>query len=166
MPSYQSSQETKDKVKQFEDADKEFKIALETFERDYAAPLAKLEQLRESRNVLLDEARRLLRAELEIIPDMRLTYNTGPFKIQKKWSDFYAAEKLVAMLGDRGLYEDAVKAGVVTIKIETAKFEEVKHFLETHNIIKEFECCEDGKHAPSSVSGPKAIPAFGTESKE
>lgn len=166
MTAFECREDTKTKIALFEVADKQFKDIWNAFEATHERELNELEKLREERNVRLDEAKRSLRAELETIDESRATFAVGPFKAQKKFSDFYIPEKLVAMLGDRGLYDIAIGAKIVAVKIETAKFDEVKNFLRIHGIEKEFECCEDGMNAPNAISGPKSVPPFGSELKK
>jgi hypothetical protein len=163
---FKCSQDTRDRIEVFKVADKRFKEAWEVFEATYDTELAKLEVLRDDRNAKLDEAKRSLRAELEMIDEMRMTFTEGPFKVQKKFSDHYIPDKLVSMLEDRGLYDLAVSAKIVAVKVETANFDEVKNFLKLHGLEKDFECCEDGKHSPGAISGPKPIPPLGAELKK
>lgn len=160
------SQDVKDKVKAYEEADHAFKEEWEKFEAEQATRLAQLEKLRDDRNAKLDEAKRQLRAETESIDEMRLTYALGPFKVQKKWSDFYIPEKLVSMLTDRGLYDSALSAGIVAVRTEVAKYPVVKKFLEDNKIAKDFECCEDGEEDSTAIGGPKSVPSFGAELKK
>lgn len=159
-------QDAKDKVTIFEQADTIFKSAWEAFEQAHATEIEQLEKLRDDRNAKLDEAKRSLRQVVDNLDEMRLTFRQGKFEVQKKWSDFYIPEKLVAMLTDHGLYDTAVSAGVITIKVETAKYAIVKAFLEANKIEKEFECCEDGVEDGSAIKGPKPVPVFGAELKK
>lgn len=163
---HQCSQETKDKIAAFEEADKRFKTEWAAFEQEFSTRLAQLDQLREDRNVKLDEAKRALRVEADGIEELRTTFVEGPFKVQKKWSDFYIPEKTVAMLSERGLYDAAVSSGAVAIRVELAKFDQMQRFLEDNGVIKDFECCEDGIEASTAISGPKPIPPFGAELKK
>lgn len=160
------SQETKDRITAFEEADKQFKEEWEAFEREHELTLVRLERLREERNARLDEAKRALRAETELLDDMRVTFTSGPFKIQKKWSDYYIPEKLVSMLTDRGLYDAAVSAGIVAVKTEIGNYDDVQKFLKDKGILRDFECCEDGEESSIAVSGPKTIPSPGAELKK
>jgi hypothetical protein len=166
MSEYKCSQDTLDRITTFKKADELFREAWERFEATHELELAQLDKLREDRNAKLDEAKRCLRAELESIDAMRLTFNAGPFKAQKKFSDFYIPQKLVAMLEDNGLYDAAIKAGVVAVRVETAKFDEVRNFLKLHGVEEEFECCEDGQEASGAITGPKSIPPLGVELKK
>jgi hypothetical protein len=163
---YKCSQDTKDRIEAFNTADKQFKEAWGSFEDTHATELAQLEKLRDDRNAKLDEAKRSLRAELEMIDEMRLTFTAGPFKVQKRFSDYYIPEKLVSMLEDCGLYESAINAKIIAVKIETVSFDEVTNFLKLHGVAKQFECCEDGKHFPGTISGPKPVPPLGAELKK
>lgn len=163
---FKCSQYTQDKIQAFQEADAEFRAEWEAFEQEQATRLEKLEKLREDRNVKLDDAKRSLRQELDVVDEMRMTTTQGPFKIQKKWSDFYIPEKLVAMLADRGLYDAALTAGIVRVRVETAKYNEVRRFLETNGIDRDFECCEDGEEDSTAISGPKPVPPFGAELKK
>ena len=163
---FQCSQETQDRIKAFEASDAAFKQALEQFEREHEAALANIEKLRDDRNAKLDEAKRSLRQETESIEEMRATFTVGPFKVQKKWSDFYIPEKTVAMLTERGLYDAAVAAKIVAVRVEVAKYEQMKKFLEDNGVVKDFECCEDGEEASTAISGPKTVPPLGAELKK
>ena len=159
------AKETEEKVQAFEKADDAYKKAWNDFEAKHASELDNIERLRDARNALLDDARRALRAETESLDDLRTYFKSGPFSVQKKWSDYYIPEKLVAMLRNKGLYDTALSAGIVAEKIEVEKFDTVKAFLDEHNLAKEFECCEDGAEAGSAISGPKFVPPFGAELK-
>ena len=163
---FKASQDVKDKIKVFQEADATFRAEWEAFELQNASQLEKLEKLRDDRNAKLDEAKRSLRAEADTIDVMRTTFTEGPFKVQKKWSDFFIPEKLVALLTDRGLYDSALSAKIVQIVVSTAKFAEVKQFLENNGVLKDFECCEDGKEDSTAISGPKQVPPFGAELKK
>ena len=163
---HKPSSEVQEKIRTFEEADKVFKDEWEAFEREHEIALTRLERLRDDRNAKLDEAKRALRAETESMDDMRATYNAGPFKIQKKWSDYYIPQKLVAMLYDRGLIDSAISAGVVAIKTEVAPFDQMQMFLREKGILRDFECCEDGAEAGAAISGPKSIPPLGAELKK
>jgi hypothetical protein len=166
MGKFQGSQDTKEKIKLFEKADALFKSEWEIFELEQQDRLAYLEKLRDDRNAKLDEAKRSLRQDAEGIDDMRATFTEGPFKVQKKWSDYYIPEKLVSMLGERGLYDTAVASGIVAIKTEVAPYPQVKKFLEDSQLVKDFECCEDGEESSTAISGPKPIPPLATELKK
>lgn len=163
---FQCSPETKEKVEAFEQSDLAFKQALENFEREHETALAHIDKLRDDRNAKLDEAKRALRQEAEGLDEMRTTFTVGPFKVQKKWSDFYVPEKTVAMLAERGLYDSAVGSGVVAVRVELNKFDNVKKFLEDSGVARDFECCEDGVEAGSAISGPKPVPPLGAELKK
>ncbi len=163
---FKCSQDTQDKIKAFQMADYEFRTEWEAFELEQVSRLEKLERLRDDRNAKLDEAKRSLRQELDLVDEMRMTTAQGPFKVQKKWSDFYIPEKLVAMLADRGLYDAAVTSGIVRVRVETAKYAEVRRFLEVNGVDREFECCEDGVEDSTTISGPKQVPPFGAELKK
>lgn len=166
MSDFKPSQEALDKIKVFKEADELFKKEWEEFEQSNGTRLSQLEKLRDDRNAKLDEAKRFLRAETERIDDMRVTFSAGPFKVQKKWSDFYIPDKLVAMLEDRGLYDAALSAGIIAVKTEVEKYDVVKKFLEDHHVAKDFECCEDGSEAGSAISGPKQVPPLAAELKK
>lgn len=166
MSEHKVSDEANDKIKVFKEADDAFKKEWEVFETANATALAQLEKLRDDRNAKLDEAKRFLRAETERITDMRLTYTAGPFKVQKKWSDYYIPDKLVSMLKDRGLLDAALGHGIVVMKTEVAKYPVVKKFLEDNNVAKEFECCEDGEEDSTAIGGAKQIPPFAAELKK
>ncbi len=158
--------ETKEKIKSFQEADLKFRVAWDAFETENATRLAQLEKMREERNARLDEAKRAVRQDTELVEDMRATFTEGPFKVQKKWSDFYIPEKLAAMLTDHGLYDSAISNGVLAEKIEVGKYDQVHKFLTDAGLVKEFECCEDGEESSTAISGPKPIPPLAAELKK
>ncbi len=160
------SDDTKSKVTLFEEADKLFKTEWEAFEREHETALDRLEKLRDDRNAKLDEAKRSIRQDTESLDETRVTFNVGPFKVQKKWSDFYIPEKTVAFLADRGLYDSAIRHKVVAVRVEVEKYDVLKKFLSDSGVAKDFECCEDGAEAATAIGGPKAIPPFGAELKK
>lgn len=164
--SHDVSQDTKDCIAAFEQADAEFKKAYEAFERDHEAALQHIDRLRDDRNAKLDEAKRALRQEAERVPEFRTTFYHGPFKVQKKWSDFYIADKTAAILADRGLYDLAVSSGLVSVRVEVASYDQFRAFLEDRGVAKDFECCEDGVEHSTAVGGPKPIPPLGAELKK
>lgn len=167
MAKYQFTKETQDKINLYNQADQDFKAAWAVFEQKMAVELQHLDQLREDRNVKLDEAKRAARteaAEVSISDAKSIAF--GGFSVMKKWSDFYIPEKLVALLKDKGLYDAALAAKAVAEKIEVAKFDEVKAFLQKEGVDKDFEECEDGIELTPAVTGPKPIPALGAEYKD
>jgi hypothetical protein len=167
MSKFQCSQETQDKVVIFEAADRVYKDAWEQFEKEMELRLITLDRLRENRNAKLDDAKRALRTEAveADITQIKLI-KAGPFSVQKKWSQFYLPERTVAILKAKGLYDAAISAKVVAEKIELAKYEEFKQFLDKAGVVKDFEECEDGQELTPAVSGPKPIPPFGAEQKD
>lgn len=166
MTDYNCSKDTKIRIEKFEEADLDFKKEWEQFESTHEYELEHLERLRDKRNAALDEARRSLRAEFELVDSMRLTTTEGPFRIQKRFSDYYIPDKLVSMLKTAGLYDTAVKANIISIKIETAKYDEIQNFLRLHGAEKQFACCEDGVDSAIAIGGPKQVPPFGSELKQ
>lgn len=158
--------ETKEKIRLFTEADYKFRAEWESFELEHATRLIQLEKLRDDRNAKLDEAKRAIRQDTESIEEMRATYTEGPFKVQKKWSDYYIPEKLVSMLSERGLYDSALTGGIVAVKTEVAPYPQVRKFLEDNHIDKEFECCEDGQESTTAISGPKPVPPLAAELKK
>jgi hypothetical protein len=167
MSKFQFSKDVQDKVTLFEQSDSAFKAAWGTFEQKMAVELQYLDGLREDRNAKLDEARRAIRAdatEADITENKSL--RIGTFSVLKKWSSSYTPEKLVPLLKDKGLYDGALTAKIVAEKIEIAKFEVVKQFLDNEGVLKDFDECEDGYELTPAVSGPKPIPPLGAELKE
>jgi len=167
MSKFQFSQDTQDKVTLFEQSASAFKIAWEALEQKISSELQYLDGLREDRNARLDEAKRAIRteaAEADITGAKFL--RIGTFSVQKKWSSFYTPEKFVALLKDKGLYDNAITAKIVAEKTEIAKFDVAKQFLENEGVLTDFEECEDGQELTPAVSGPKPIPPLGVELKE
>lgn len=167
MGAFRCSEEAILKNKLFEEADQAYKQAWEEFETQNQTYLDRLDKLREDRNVKLDEVRRILRAEAEALDITKnKSFKEGKFSVVKKWSSFYQPQKLVAGLKDRGLYDSALAAKIVAEQIVVAKFEEVQNFLEKHNILRDFEDCEDGEELTPAVTGPKPVQVFGSETKD
>lgn len=161
------SDKVKEKVGIFGQSDAAFKAAWDSFEQRHATELAQLEKLREERNAKLDDARRALReeaveADITRVKEIRI----GPFVVNKKWHAFYIPEKLAAKLESRDLYDTATSKNVVAEKIEIAKYDVVKQFLQDLGLVKEFEDCEDGQELTPAITGPKPISPFGAEYKD
>lgn len=167
MATYKLTQDTKDKLHEFETADAVWRAAWEQFEAAHQLELEKLELLREDRNVKLEAARKTMRMEVQELNygDIK-SVKDGRFRAQKNWSQFYSAEKFVAMIKDKGFYDDAVANKIVIVTTTVADFEEVKNFLEQRSIVKDFEECEDGKEKTTAIYAPKPIPPLGAEFKE
>jgi hypothetical protein len=164
---FQFSKDTQDKVTLFEQSDSAFKAAWGALEQKISAELQYLDSLREDRNAKLDEAKRAIRTEsVEADITENKSLRIGTFSVQKKWSNFYTPEKFVALLKDKGLYDGALSAKIVAEKIEIAKFDVAKQFLENEGVLTDFEECEDGQELTPAVSGPKPIPPLGAELKE
>jgi hypothetical protein len=170
MPKFECAADTQAMVVEFENADQAWKAAMLEFETAHRAELEQLEKLREERNSRLDEARHYIRRDAEEAPiDEVKGFKVGPFTVQKKWSAFYNAEKLVAQLKDGGLYDVALSHGVVCERVEVGRFDQIKAFLENQrdkDLIRKFEGCEDGKEMTPAISGPKPAVGFGGESKD
>lgn len=161
------SQDTKDKIKTFEEADTAWKTAWERFETAHQEEMENLEKLREERNVRLETARKMLRTEAQELSyeDVK-SVKEGRFRAQKNWSRFYSPEKFVAMVRDKGLYDEAVAHNIIVVTTSVADFQEVKGFLEAKGAVKDFEECEDGRERTTAIFGPKPIPPLGAEFKE
>jgi hypothetical protein len=167
MPIHKLAQDTKEKLQAFETADAAWKDAWEQFETAHQQELDKLEQLREERNVRLEDAKKTLRNEVQDLnyEDIK-SVKEGRFRAQKNWSQFYSAEKFVAMVREKGILDDALTNRIIIVTTTVADFKEVKNFLEARGIVKDFEECEDGREKTTSVYGPKPIPPLGAEFKE
>ena len=164
---YKLTPDTKTKLQEFEAADAAWRAAWEQFETAHQHELEKLEQLREERNVKLAEARTTLRNEVqELSYDDITSVKDGRFRAQKNWSQFYSPEKFVAMVRDKGLYDEALANNIIVVTTSVAEFKETKNFLEQRGIVKDFEECEDGREKTTSIFGPKPIPPLGAEFKE
>jgi hypothetical protein len=163
---FECSSETFKKIDDFSKADEEFKTAWDTFEQKYSMELEYLDKLREERNVKLEVAKKALREEVGEADITKIkSAKAGPFVAQKKWQSYYAPEKLLARLRDKGLLEAALNQKIVVKRIDTGNFEVVKQFLQDYEIDKEFEDCEDGREMTIAIYGPKAIAPLGTEQK-
>lgn len=167
MANHKLDDDTKKKIQEFEEADAAWRQAWESFEREHELVLITIERLREERNVKLEEARKALRNEVQELNygDVK-SVKDGRFRAQKNWSSYYSAEKFVAMIQEKGLYDEALANRIIIITTTVADFEETKNFLEQRGLATEFEVCEDGKEKTTSIYGPKAIPPLGAEYKE
>ncbi len=167
MPKFKPSDETEQKVAEFQQADDRWRLAWNDFEARHQQELEKLEAIREERNSRLDAARHALRADAQEadIDDIKLI-KIGPFSAQKKWSKFYIPEKLVAQLKSNGLYDTALSQKIVAERIEIAKYDQVTAFLQGLGLEKDYEGCEDGCELTPAISGPKPAAPLGGEMKE
>lgn len=167
MGQHRPSNETQACIDGFEAADQIYKQALEAFEARVQTELDHLEKLREDRNEKLSTARRLLRVEAEALDITQVkTFKVGRFTVQKKWSSYFIPEKLWTMLYDRGLLDDAIAQKIISTQIVTAKFPEVKAFLEKTGRAKEFEVCEDGAEISPAITSPRPLSGLGEEVKD
>lgn len=167
MSKFELSKEAQDKINAFLESDAAFKAVWNTFAEKYQTELDYLENLRESRNAKLDEARRALRAEgAEADITKVKSFRAGPFTVKKPWSDFYQPEKFASRLRDTGLYDKALSSKIIKESVEIEKPDVVKQFLTTIGALELFEDCEDGIELATRIEGPKPIAPFATEVKE
>jgi len=158
------SNETKLLVDEFEAADQEFQEGWNEFYQQHYNEFQRLEALMESRNGKLEKTVHAMRGEA-FEADTMTTHSVkyGPLQLIKKWSDFFNPEAFVKKLEEKKLYDQALKAGVVSEEVKI-NFNAAKTWLEANNLERDFENCEDGKENTPSLApkSPKALTGWGT----
>lgn len=164
---YQPSGDAQRIVDDFLKSDTVFKDAYAEFSDRYATELAQLEQLREARNVKLDAAGKILRDEATRLDPKRFkTFRVGPFQVSKKFSsDSFRAVEFVNLAKTLGFKKQMEDEGAIATKVEI-NFEAAQEFLKKNSLADKFATTlEGGSEMTPSITGPKPIPAFGTEVK-
>lgn len=164
---YQPSGDSQRIVDDFLKSDNAYKDTYAEFADRYATEIAQLEQLREDRNVKLDAAGKILRDEAtRLDPKRYKTFRVGPFQVSKKFtSDSYRAVEAVKLAKSLGVLKPMEDEGAIATKIEI-NFEAMKEFLKKNSLTDKFATTlEGGTEMTPSITGPKPIPAFGTEVK-
>ena len=165
--SYVPSNDAQVKVAAFDQSNTAYKAALDKFLEAHRQEIEYLEKLRDDRNSKLDSAVRVMRAEAEA-QDITVTKSItcGPFRVVKKWSSFYDAERFYAIAQSMGLIDDLTRNKQMAVKVEVGKFDAVKEYLKAKGVERQFEECEDGRELTPSVYGPKPAMGFGDEAKD
>jgi hypothetical protein len=164
---YTPTQDVQNAAAKFSQLDDQFKNQwTEHYERN-RTELDQLEQLRESRNVTLDEVVKMLRIEAQRLDPKRYkTIKYGPFQVSKKnASDFFRPEEFVQLAKTLGFEKKMREAGVIKTKVEV-DYKGALEFLKDNALDTKFATTlEGGAELTPSVTGPKAIPALGQEAK-
>lgn len=163
---YKPSTELQTKLDLFEGLDKAYKAQYDAFYQKNAAELDSLEDLREKRNIALDELKRASRDEVGALDITQYkSVRVGRLSVTKPETKFFIPEAFVATADQLGLYDRLVEKGAIIEKIEVP-YKEAKAALEELKQVDNFLHCEDGKELTPTVTGPKNIPPFGAEYKE
>lgn len=164
---YTPTQDIQNAASKFSSLDEQFKSQwAELYERN-RTELDQLEQLRESRNVHLDEVVKMLRIEAQRLDPKRYkTIKFGPFQVSKKQaSDFFRPEEFVQLAKSLGFEKKMREAGVIKTKVEI-DYKGALEFLKDNALDTKFATTlEGGAEQTPAVSGPKPIPPLGQESK-
>lgn len=157
------SKETREKIQKFEKAQKQFRELWTKFEELYSEELEHLEQLREERNFLLDEAVRALREDAESLDPRNVkVVAAGQFQATKRWRPFYNPEMFVSICRQLGLEEEAVSLGIIKWSV-SVDYKKAKRWIEERKLEKKFKAAEDGKEMSVAIKGPKPVPSLGEE---
>jgi len=164
---YIPTQDTQNVVNKFLSADQKYQAAWAEFYDRHQQEIDQLDQLREERNVNLDEAGKMLRSEAtRLDPTRYKTFKFGPFQVSKKFgSDSFRAVEFVNLAKSLGFKKQMEDEGAIATKIEINQ-EAANEFLKKNGLEKQFATTiEPGLAMTPAVSGPKPIPAFGQELK-
>ncbi len=154
-------------IGKFQNLDMQFKTAWSEFYDRHQTEIDQLDQLRESRNVALDEAGKMLREEATRLDIKRYkSFKYGPFQVQKKiGSDSFRAIEFVQLAKTLGFKKQMEDEGAIAVKVEI-NFDAAKEFLKKNALEDKFATTlEGGAEMTPAVIGPKPIPAFGAEVK-
>lgn len=159
------SQETKDKIEKFEQADQAYRTRFEEFLERHAEELLQLDRAREERNTLLTDATEALRSDAQDadIAEVR-TLKYGSFAASKKWSSYYLVDSFVQIAKDAGLYDTMLEVGVLR-EVTEINTKLAEHWLASENLASKFKPAEDGKELTPAITGPKKVPPFGSQVK-
>jgi hypothetical protein len=163
MPDYKPTSELQEKILRYEQLNHQWEERWNNFYETHGEELQQLDDLREKRNIALDEAIRAARDEADAVNQK--SFSVGQFKVQKKETFWFIPEGFVATAKSLGIYRDLVEKGAIAEKIEIP-YKEARAVLESMNIREKFLHCEDGKELTPAVSGPKNIPPLGVGYKE
>lgn len=160
------SQDTKNRILEFVETDKEFAAKFDAFLAKHSEEVLELDNLREKRNRVLDDAEQGIRRDAELAPRDKVTSIAfGPFTVQKKRSEWFIPETFVALAERMGLHKAALDSGAIQIKTEINR-EVANEFLRKNSVEKQFAASLDAKDLTPAVLGPKIIPPFGAQLKK
>lgn len=164
---YTPTQDTQNVVNKFTTLDNQFKSAWDEFYQKHQSEFDQLDTIRESRNVALDEAQKMLRDEATRLDVNRYkSFKFGPFQVSKPFSaDIYRAVEFANLAKTLGFDKKMKDEGVIATKIEI-NAEVAREFLKKNALEDKFATTiEPGVAKTPSITGPKAIPGFGQEVK-
>jgi hypothetical protein len=164
---YTPTQDVQNVVNKFKSADEQFKSSWAEFYERHQAEIDQLDALRESRNVALDESKKMLRSEAERLDVERYkSFKYDDFQVSKPFaSDSYRAVEFVKLAKAMKLDKAMEDEGVIATKVEI-NFDGAQEFLKKNGATDKFaSLIEVGKAKTPSVTGPNPIPAFGQEIK-
>lgn len=164
---YTPTQDAQNIINKFQTLDTQFKAAWGEFYERFQTELDQLDQLRESRNVALDEAGKMLRDEATRLDINRYkSFKFGPFQVQKKvGSDSFRAVEFANLAKTLGFKKQMEDEGAIATKVEI-NFSAAKEFLKKNGLEDKFATTlEGGAEMTPAVIGPKPIPALGAEFK-
>lgn len=160
------SQDTKNRVLEYIENDKAFAEKFEAFLTSHSEEILELDNLREKRNRILDDAEQGMRRDADLAPrDKVATISFGPFTAQKKRQEWFIPETFVAIAERMGLHKAALDSGAIQIKTEINR-EVANEFLRKNSCDKQFAAAKDAKDMTTAVTGPKIIPPFGAQLKK
>jgi hypothetical protein len=160
------SQDSKNKVMAFVEADKAFQARLEKFFADNPEALLEIDNLRELRNRALDDAEQNIRRDATLANYDKVTkIEFGPFSVQKKKSEWFIPETFVSLAERSGNYKALLDGGAIRIKTEI-DFDLATAFLKLHSLDKTFVAAKDAKELTPAISGPKIVPPLGAQLKK
>ncbi len=166
------SQDTKNNVLAFIEADKAFSAKLEAFLAKHSEELLELDNLREKRNVKLDDAEQGIRRDADLAPRAKFnekdgapSISYGPFTVVKKLKEWFIPETFIALAERSGVHKSMVDSGAIQIKTEI-DFDNACEYLRKNNMEKTFAAAKDASEMTPAISGPKPIPPFGAQAKK
>lgn len=160
------SQDTKNKILEFLETDKAFAAKFDAFLAAHTDEILELDNVRDKRNRILDEAERGMRRDADLAPREKVTaINFGPFNAQKKMTEWYIPATFVALAERSGHYKAMLDSGVIQIKTDV-DFDNAVEFLRKNDLTKTFVAAHDAKEMTTAITGPKVIPPFGAQLKK
>lgn len=160
------SQDTKNNIQNFLETDVAFARKFETFLTSHAEELLELDNLREKRNRVLDEATRGMRRDAGLAPRAKVTnISYGPFSVVKKMSEWYTPEVFVELANRSNIYKAALDSGAIQIKTEI-DFDVASKLLDNNKMTAAFAAAYATEELTPAVTAPKDIPPFGSQLKK
>ncbi len=160
------SQDTKNKIMAYVEADRAFQERLAQFFASHPEELVEIDNLREKRNRALDDAEQVMRRDAELTNyDKAASITFGPFRVQKKLSQWFIPETFVTLAERQGMYKAALDSGAIRIKTEIDT-DMANEFLRKNSLDKVFAAAKDAKELTPAITGPKQVPPLGAQLKK